>query len=182
MNENSNPQEPETPQESGSSVNPGVVTLLVGLLIAVFPIILAAISTAPGSSIYNEGDPSSGAAALWLLLVSVPVGGLIAVVGLVWAITTSNKQKSSNYPVAPSFVPSNGSTSESGRNSQQTPESARKVGWLLLGIGTALFAFPWISGNFFGLFFSLGSISQPVGAFLAIYGFLQISRNPKNTP
>lgn len=57
--------------------------MVIGLLIIPSPIFLAWISTAPGSNMWSEGDPNSGGSAIWLMLLTVPFGGLIALVGFI---------------------------------------------------------------------------------------------------
>ena len=54
----------------------------VGLLIAVFPIICAFLfSLFNGGSMFDEG--SGGGGYLWLLMISVPIGLLLIVIGLI---------------------------------------------------------------------------------------------------
>jgi len=53
-----------------------------GLLIAVFPIICAFLfSLFNGGSMFDEG--SGGGAYLWLLMISVPIGLLLIIIGLI---------------------------------------------------------------------------------------------------
>ncbi len=53
----------------------------IGLFIAILPIICAFLSSIfQGGSLFNEGSGSGGY--LWLLIVSMPIGGLLIVSGL----------------------------------------------------------------------------------------------------
>jgi TRAP-type C4-dicarboxylate transport system permease small subunit len=70
-----------------SKAQGGLITLVVGLLIIPSPIFLAWLSTAPGSNMWSEGDPNSGGAAIWLMFLTIPFGGLIALVGLILFLT-----------------------------------------------------------------------------------------------
>jgi flagellar biosynthesis protein FliQ len=67
----------------------GIITMIVGVVIAFLPLIIASISTTPGHNMWNESDSSSGAAAIWLLLITIPVGGITAIVGLVITIISA---------------------------------------------------------------------------------------------
>jgi len=75
-----------TPSKIGTQA--GVITMLVGVFIAVLPLLVATFSTQNGHNMWNESDPSSGAAALWLLLITIPVGGITALVGLIIVIVS----------------------------------------------------------------------------------------------
>ena len=66
-----------------TTLTTGIITMVVGVVIVFLPLIIASISTTPGHNMWNEADSSSGAAALWLLLITIPVGGITSIVGLV---------------------------------------------------------------------------------------------------
>ncbi|MEY4322903.1 MAG: hypothetical protein RL410_684, partial [Actinomycetota bacterium] len=76
------------PTQSKVGIQAGVITMLVGVFIAVLPLLVATFSTENGHNMWNESDPSSGAAALWLLLITIPVGGVTALVGLIVLIVS----------------------------------------------------------------------------------------------
>ncbi len=65
----------------GSPSNPGCSIAGCGLILAFFPILIAFISTSSGHNMFNESDSSSGGTALWALIVTVPIGLLIALIG-----------------------------------------------------------------------------------------------------
>lgn len=73
------PKEPAEVQPSKQS-NAGLWTLILGSLFAISPIFLASISTPSGGNMYDES--SGGGAALWFLMVTIPVGGIVALIGL----------------------------------------------------------------------------------------------------
>jgi uncharacterized membrane protein len=59
-----------------------IMLVRAGLLIAVFPIICAFLfSLFNGGSMFDEG--SGGGGYLWLLMISVPIGLLLIVIGLI---------------------------------------------------------------------------------------------------
>ena len=78
-----------TPQ-SGQS-NAGLWTLILGLLFAFSPVFLASTSTPAGGNMYDES--SGGGAALWLLMATIPLGGFVALIGLVIMIGNKSKKK-----------------------------------------------------------------------------------------
>jgi uncharacterized membrane protein len=59
-----------------------IMLVRAGLLIAVFPIICAFLfSLFKGGSMFDEG--SGGGGYLWLLMISVPIGLLLIIIGLI---------------------------------------------------------------------------------------------------
>jgi uncharacterized membrane protein YgdD (TMEM256/DUF423 family) len=82
-----NPVVPQ--QKSNMGIWAGVVTMLVGVFIAVLPLLVATFSTTNGHNMWDESDPSSGAAAIWLLMITIPVGGVVGLVGLIVLIVAA---------------------------------------------------------------------------------------------
>ncbi len=63
------------------SVKSGGITMGCGAIFAFFPMIIAMISTAPGSNMWSEGDSNSGGSALWLMMFTFPIGLIMMIVG-----------------------------------------------------------------------------------------------------
>jgi hypothetical protein len=59
----------------------GLVQLLIGVGIIILPIIVAFVSTPPGGNALSEGG-GGGGAAIWLMFYSIPIGGVVAIMGL----------------------------------------------------------------------------------------------------
>jgi membrane protein implicated in regulation of membrane protease activity len=57
----------------------GLIQLLIGVGIIILPIIVAFVSTPPGGNALSEGG---GGAAIWLMFYSIPIGGVVAIMGL----------------------------------------------------------------------------------------------------
>lgn len=69
-----------------------IILIRAGLVIAFLPIALAFItSLLNGTSIFDEGSGSG--AYLWLLMLSVPIGLLLVVIGLLLALFKRLKPK-----------------------------------------------------------------------------------------
>jgi hypothetical protein len=85
-----NPVVPQT--KSNTGIWAGVVTMLVGAFIAVLPLLVATFSTTNGHNMWDESDPSSGAAAIWLLMITIPVGGVVGLVGLIVLIVAAARK------------------------------------------------------------------------------------------
>jgi integral membrane sensor domain MASE1 len=66
------------------------------MLFAIFPVIVAFLSTAAGHNMYNESDSSSGGAALWLLMFTVPVGAIIVLIGAIMGFVRMVKSAKQN--------------------------------------------------------------------------------------
>lgn len=60
--------------------------MLVGGMVLFSPLFIAWIETEPGANMWSESDPNSGGSALWLFIVTLPMGLLIGTVGLVITI------------------------------------------------------------------------------------------------
>ena len=59
----------------------GLIQFLIGVGIIVLPIIVAVVSTPPGGNAFSEGG-GGGGAAIWLMFYSIPIGGVVAILGL----------------------------------------------------------------------------------------------------
>ena len=59
------------------------ILLIVGFVVAFFPLALAFFSTAPGHNWMSEGDSQSGGSYIWAMLVSLPIGFVIGLVGFI---------------------------------------------------------------------------------------------------
>ena len=66
-----------------AKVKNGLWLMYWAALIAFSPIGLAAISTSPGHNLWSEGDSQSGGSAIWAMLVTVPIGLIVGIIGLV---------------------------------------------------------------------------------------------------
>ena len=86
------PMANQTPSSGSGSGKAGGYTMGCGALIAFFPLILAFFSTAPGANMWSEGDSNSGGAALWLMMLTVPLGFIVGIVGLVIYLVGSSKR------------------------------------------------------------------------------------------
>ena len=58
----------------------GVVTLGVGIFVAILPLIAIV------------GDPANAVAGVWLLIITIPVGGITALVGLIILIVAAARK------------------------------------------------------------------------------------------
>jgi TRAP-type C4-dicarboxylate transport system permease small subunit len=65
--------------------------MIVGVVIIFSPIALAFLSTAPGANMWSEGDPNSGGAAIWLMFFTIPLGGIIGIIGFIMMIVGAAK-------------------------------------------------------------------------------------------
>lgn len=73
----------------------GVWTMYWGAFVAFCPMGLAALATAPGYSMWSEGSSQSGGSILWLMLMTVPAGLILGIVGLVMALSGSSSKSNS---------------------------------------------------------------------------------------
>ena len=78
--------------KSNTGTSAGLITMVVGVVVAFFPLLIATFSTQNGHNMWNESDPSSGAAALWLMIITLPVGGIVAIVGFVTLIISAARK------------------------------------------------------------------------------------------
>jgi len=80
-----------TPSSGSDSAKAGGYTLGCGALIAFFPMIIAWFETAPGANMWSEGDSNSGGAVLWLMMLTVPIGFFVGLIGLIMMNKSSSK-------------------------------------------------------------------------------------------
>lgn len=60
----------------------GALVIFLGFLITFSPLLIAFLSTPPGGNMFSEGG-GGGGAAIWLMIFTLPVGGLTALTGVV---------------------------------------------------------------------------------------------------
>ena len=63
----------------------GAIQIVAGLAFAFSPVLLAFLSTPPGGNMFSEGG-GGGGAAIWLMILTLPIGASVAMVGLVTMI------------------------------------------------------------------------------------------------
>lgn len=63
-----------------------------GILFMFSPLMLAAATTQPGHNMWSEGDSGSGGAAIWLMLITLPLGSCIIVAGIVVGIYNMSRR------------------------------------------------------------------------------------------
>jgi hypothetical protein len=81
-----------TPSTGSGSSKAGGYTMGCGVLIVFFPLILAFFSTAPSANMWSEGDSNSGGSALWLMMLTIPLGFIVGIVGLAMYLVGSSKR------------------------------------------------------------------------------------------
>ena len=64
----------------------GACLVLAGLAFAFSPVALAFLSTPPGGNMYSEGG-GGGGAAIWLMILTLPIGASVAMFGLVTMVS-----------------------------------------------------------------------------------------------
>lgn len=65
-----------------NTVKSGKTLMGCGTIFAIFPLFVAMFTTAAGSNMWNESDPNSGGAGLWALIVTVPIGFFVVLIGM----------------------------------------------------------------------------------------------------
>jgi cytochrome bd-type quinol oxidase subunit 1 len=71
----------------------GFRAMLAGLVIGLFPLLLSALFSIGCENPFDE-SACSGAVVLWYLLVTLPLGFLVSIVGLVlWLVGSGRKPK-----------------------------------------------------------------------------------------
>ncbi|MDE2592173.1 MAG: hypothetical protein KGL41_04895 [Actinomycetales bacterium] len=88
-----NSEKPAERDSGTGAVITGLVLFLLGFVVAFFPLWIARANTAPGHNWMSEGDPASGGAAIWGLMITVPMGGLVGLLGLIVFFVGLNKAK-----------------------------------------------------------------------------------------
>ncbi len=125
----------------------GRVLIVIGAVVAFFPILIAILNTAPGHNWMSEGDPQSGGTAIWLMIFTLPIGGLIGLIGLVKLIQASASQQSAY----------------SGYQSQGGAQKPAKSNLLISVISIFIGAFYGLSGAGWILFWVAMSFNLPNG-------------------
>lgn len=74
-----------------NTVKSGKTLIGCGTIFAFFPLIVAMVTTAAGSNMWNESDPNSGGAGLWALIVTLPIGFIVGLIGLIMYLTGRRK-------------------------------------------------------------------------------------------
>ena len=80
--------------------NPGCILMLVAVAVALAPLVIGFFGSLTCPQPANEGN-CGAAAAPWLLFFSVPMGGLLLIIGLVVAAVEANKRAKGQPPVPP---------------------------------------------------------------------------------
>jgi uncharacterized membrane protein len=75
-----------------SKVKRGIWLLAAGIVFAFSPIPLAYFTTAPGHNWMSEGDSQSGGSYMWAMIITLPLGLVTALVGLVTLILAMIQQ------------------------------------------------------------------------------------------
>ena len=91
----------QVPSREQSARN-GIVVMVIGAVLAFFPILMAILNTAPGHNWMSEGDSQSGGAYIWLMLFTLPIGSTIGIFGLVKLIQARNSRRQPNQSKKPS--------------------------------------------------------------------------------
>jgi len=60
----------------------GALVIFLGFLITFSPLLIAFLSTPPGGNMFSEGG-GGGGAAIWLMIFTLPIGGMTALTGVV---------------------------------------------------------------------------------------------------
>lgn len=109
-----------------NKIKVGAIIMASGVVVALSPLAMAFFATAPGHNMWSEGDSRSGGSYLWGMLMTLPLGLLIGLVGLVFIILGTIK------PVKPveEFVPA--------------PKGNRKIAGISLIVLGSLFIIFWI--------------------------------------
>jgi len=75
---------PKKPKRVGLALSTlGAILSFVGILFAFSPVAIAFSSTPPGGNPFSEGG-GGGGAALWLMILTLPIGAIVAIIGLVF--------------------------------------------------------------------------------------------------
>lgn len=96
--ENDVPNELPNNRRGRTALITGAITIVCGFLIAFSPLAMAYFSTAPGANMWSESDPNSGGSAIWLMIITLPAGFVVGIIGLIISIigavrSSRNKNK-----------------------------------------------------------------------------------------
>lgn len=79
----SNPQQNhQQSSEFAKAGLPGIIVIALGALTIVAPLFYASATSSPNSNWLSEGDSSSGGSAIWLMILTVPLGIAMIFIGL----------------------------------------------------------------------------------------------------
>lgn len=82
------PVEPATVRKPDSGlIKSGSILMVLAVVIAFSPLAMAFLNTAPGHNMWSEGDSQSGGSAIWLMFATIPLGGILGIVGFVMLIS-----------------------------------------------------------------------------------------------
>lgn len=70
---------------------------VVALIVMFSPLFLAILNTKPGSNPLSEGDPGSGAAGIWLMMLTIPIAFVIVIVGIAKSQRRKSEQNGKFY-------------------------------------------------------------------------------------
>ena len=101
-----NDSQESSPGGNASKPSFGLAFMIIGAVVAFFPVVIAIANTAPGHNWMSEGDEQSGGTALWFFMFTFPLGGIIGIFGLVKFIQAANKSSAnSNSAKIPATAP-----------------------------------------------------------------------------
>ncbi|MFM6978261.1 MAG: hypothetical protein ACKOWR_06090 [Micrococcales bacterium] len=148
----------------------GLVLLIVGAVVAWSPLAMAFLSTTPGHNMWSEGDSQSGGTYLWGMMITLPMGFIIGVVGLVLLLSAAVAPKPVTRAATESEVAATGQETVT----EQLPNpNSKGLGIVMIVLGAGL-AIMWIP-----VAFSLiGGLLVLTGAFVMYRGILLL-RKPK---
>ena len=124
-----------------NKIKVGGIIIGVGAVVAFSPLAMAFFSTTPGHNMWSEGDARSGGSYLWGMLITLPLGFVIGLVGLILLIIGSIK---------PAEVDASGKVTAS--------SGARGAGITMIVLGSIL------------ILVNLPIIASVIGAFMALAG------------
>ena len=109
-----------------NKIKVGAIIMASGVVVALSPLAMAFFATTPGHNMWSEGDSQSGGSYLWGMLMTLPLGLLIGLVGLVFIILGTIKPVKQGEE----FVP--------------TPKGNGKIAGISLIVLGSLFIIFWI--------------------------------------
>ncbi|CAB4929509.1 unannotated protein [freshwater metagenome] len=77
-------EDPAQPHTSNKYL--GRIISAAGILVMIAPVLIAVATTPPGHNMFSEGDSQSGGSAIWLVLLTFPLGGAAALTGAIIGI------------------------------------------------------------------------------------------------
>lgn len=162
------PTNPVRPPMSKTRV--GLIWLAAGAVVAFSPLAMAFFATAPGHNMWSEGDSQSGGTYIWGMLITLPLGFIIGVIGLVKIISASTAPKEVTRPATEEEVAATGTETVT---EQVSNPNNKGLGIVMIVLGAGL-SIMWIP-----VIFSLvGGALFLTGAFVVYRGILLV-RGPK---